>query len=96
MQEAHRQFAVTSYNVLCQKTMERTADLYPHLDHLPQMWDWNVRKEYLKLEFQDLLHAGTEVFCLQEVQSDHFSSFYHPWFQSRMLVSRNFSTTTCF
>nr|CCA14064.1 carbon catabolite repressor protein putative [Albugo laibachii Nc14] len=64
-------FRVLSYNVLAE--LYATRQLYPYCP----MWvlSWNFRKELLKNE----LHSyNADILCLQEVQGDHYKTFFYP------------------
>ncbi|OQR82903.1 carbon catabolite repressor protein [Achlya hypogyna] len=64
-------FRVLSYNVLAE--IYATRQMYPYCP----MWalNWSFRKQLLKRELQ-LYNA--DILCLQEVQADHYKSFFLP------------------
>lgn len=66
-------FTVLSYNVLAQHLLEEHTYLYKNVD--PDALDWNSRSHRILREVKD---AKADVLCLQEVQSDHFDSFFVP------------------
>jgi len=66
-------FTVLSYNVLAQQLLEEHTYLYKHVD--PDSLDWERRSHRILREVKD---AKADVLCLQEVQSDHFNSFFVP------------------
>ncbi|XWS23884.1 hypothetical protein CRYUN_Cryun28dG0053800 [Craigia yunnanensis] len=74
-------FNVLSYNIL--------ADLYTcggKYGHCPK-WAlaWEYRKQNL---LQEIIEYDADILCLQEVQSDHFESFFKP-----ELIKRGYSVT---
>ena len=66
-------FSVFSYNVLAQHLLEEHTYLYKNAN--PEALDWDGRSQRILREFKD---SKADVLCLQEVQSDHFDSFYVP------------------
>lgn len=78
---------VCSYNVLCQQTASETMFLYKHLTSSSQtnQIDWYHRSTLLAREFK-MMEA--DIFCLQEVQDDHFVTFFEPFFRSQGYKSR--------
>uniref|UniRef100_A0A915AED2 Endonuclease/exonuclease/phosphatase domain-containing protein n=1 Tax=Parascaris univalens TaxID=6257 RepID=A0A915AED2_PARUN len=68
---------ICSYNVLCQNTISKTPYLYKHLTGIKRSYqlEWEYRSSLLARE---LLMISADVLCLQEVQEDHFHSFYLP------------------
>lgn len=66
-------FTVLSYNVLAQHLLEEHTYLYRKAD--PEALDWNSRAERILREVRD---NQADVLCLQEVQSDHYETFYVP------------------
>jgi protein angel len=69
-------FTVCSYNVLCQRTLNLFLEqLYSHcaFEHLT----WQRRWPMLAVEFRML---DSDIFCMQEVQYDHFEQDYLPFF----------------
>lgn len=66
-------FTVLSYNVLAQHLLEEHTYLYRKAD--PEALDWNSRAERILREVRD---NQADVLCLQEVQSDHYDTFYVP------------------
>lgn len=76
------QMRVCSYNVLCQKTISRTPFLYEHLlsgRGRGQELSWAYRSTLLARELE-MIQA--DIFCLQEVQHDHYEEFYEPVLKS--------------
>uniref|UniRef100_A0A183C2R0 Endo/exonuclease/phosphatase domain-containing protein n=1 Tax=Globodera pallida TaxID=36090 RepID=A0A183C2R0_GLOPA len=70
---------VVSFNVLCQRTMDKMPHLYSHLPRRSH-GQWEQRKEILLVEFDRL---DADVFCLQEVQNIHFTQHFLPYFTAR-------------
>uniref|UniRef100_A0A1I7Y090 Endo/exonuclease/phosphatase domain-containing protein n=1 Tax=Steinernema glaseri TaxID=37863 RepID=A0A1I7Y090_9BILA len=69
------QIRVCSYNVLCQPTIDRTAYLYRHTKEFPYSLEWESRWLLLEKEFKTL---RADIFCLQEVYYEHYSSHFLP------------------
>ncbi|KAI1727010.1 protein angel like protein 2 [Ditylenchus destructor] len=73
--------SVVTYNVLCQATINRTMYLYRHLrGDKSKYLTWLERSKLLVIEF-DRLQAN--LFCLQEVEEEHFIDFFQPYFAQR-------------
>jgi len=66
-------FTVLSYNVLAQHLLEEHSYLYKNTD--PEALEWERRSRRILREVKD---SKADVLCLQEVQSDHFDSFFVP------------------
>lgn len=66
-------FTVLSYNVLAQNLLEEHTYLYRKAD--PEALDWDSRSERILREVRD--HQA-DILCLQEIQSNHYDSFYVP------------------
>lgn len=66
-------FTVLSYNVLAQVLLEEHPYLYRESD--PEDLSWEKRAQRILREVKD---CQADVLCLQEVQSDHFDTFYFP------------------
>ncbi|CAN0469672.1 unnamed protein product, partial [Hapterophycus canaliculatus] len=64
-------FRLCSYNLLAE--IYATQQAYPYCD----FWalSWGYRKTNL---LRELLEAGADVLCLQEVQSDAYQQFFQP------------------
>ncbi|KAI1728214.1 endonuclease/Exonuclease/phosphatase family domain-containing protein [Ditylenchus destructor] len=76
--------SVVTYNVLCQSTINRTMYLYRHLrGERSKYLTWLERSKLLVIEF-DRLQA--DVFCLQEVEEEHFIDFFQPYFAQRGFI----------
>uniref|UniRef100_A0A8R1HL87 Endo/exonuclease/phosphatase domain-containing protein n=1 Tax=Caenorhabditis japonica TaxID=281687 RepID=A0A8R1HL87_CAEJA len=69
-------FIICSYNVLCQKTIERTSYLYRHLQGSEDFLDWNYRWNGLKSELSTF---NADILGLQEVQAEHFEQYFEPF-----------------
>ncbi|KAL3985990.1 Endonuclease/Exonuclease/phosphatase family protein [Acanthocheilonema viteae] len=72
---------ICSYNVLCQQTACKTPELYMHLTkpgHAYQL-TWENRWRLLAREFSMI---AADIFCLQEVQYDHYDHFFRPYFEA--------------
>jgi CCR4-NOT transcription complex subunit 6 len=64
-----------TFNVLCETTKNKCAYLYG--ESTQQKINWDDRKQLLTNEITTL---NADVFCLQEVQEDHYIDFYEPLF----------------
>ncbi|ESO93565.1 hypothetical protein LOTGIDRAFT_118950 [Lottia gigantea] len=64
-------FSIMSYNVLSQNLLENHMYLYKSCP--PEALDWDMRSEKLLTEIK--LYSP-DIICLQEVQSDHYESFF--------------------
>uniref|UniRef100_A0A914Q546 Endonuclease/exonuclease/phosphatase domain-containing protein n=1 Tax=Panagrolaimus davidi TaxID=227884 RepID=A0A914Q546_9BILA len=73
--DASKSFAVLSYNVLSQTKIEKNRNLYPKINKMPQIFQWNYRWKLLSIEL-DRFHA--DICCLQEVEKDRVEKYYHP------------------
>ncbi|TDH72254.1 uncharacterized protein CCR75_003267 [Bremia lactucae] len=64
-------FRVLTYNVLAE--IYATRQMYPYCP----VWalNWSFRRELLKRELQSY---NADILCLQEVQGDHFKTFFAP------------------
>ncbi|KAL3097493.1 hypothetical protein niasHS_003941 [Heterodera schachtii] len=71
---------IVSFNVLCQRTMDKMPHLYMHLRRNDCSREWEQRKKNLSIEFDRL---DADVFCLQEVQDIHFKQYFLPFFTAR-------------
>eukprot|EP00818_Percolomonas_sp_WS_P001274 CAMPEP_0117440882 /NCGR_PEP_ID=MMETSP0759-20121206/3328_1 /TAXON_ID=63605 /ORGANISM="Percolomonas cosmopolitus, Strain WS" /LENGTH=541 /DNA_ID=CAMNT_0005232679 /DNA_START=6369 /DNA_END=7994 /DNA_ORIENTATION=- len=68
------QFTVMSYNVLAE--MYASKQMVPHC---PSHWlDFNFRRRTL---VREILSHRPDVLCLQEVQADHYDTFWYPELQ---------------
>ncbi|UMM33967.1 hypothetical protein L5515_007249 [Caenorhabditis briggsae] len=70
------EFTVCSYNVLCQKTIARTAYLYRHLDQCQGFLEWTNRWKGLQEEIPTF---NADILGLQEVQADHYLLHFAPF-----------------
>ncbi|PIC25618.1 hypothetical protein B9Z55_018481 [Caenorhabditis nigoni] len=70
------EFTVCSYNVLCQKTIARTAYLYRHLDQCQEFLEWTNRWKGLQEEIPTF---NADILGLQEVQADHYLLHFAPF-----------------
>ncbi|KAM3716435.1 Protein angel [Dirofilaria immitis] len=72
---------ICSYNVLCQQTAYKTPELYIHLTKPGRAYEltWENRWRLLTREFSMI---GADIFCLQEVQYDHYDQFFRPYFEA--------------
>ena len=66
-------FSVVTYNVLAQELIQKNPELYTHCPS--DLLDWEYRKHNLLRELEE---SDAEVICLQEVQEEHYSSWYKP------------------
>ena len=69
---------VCSYNVLSQSIAGRTIFLYSHLLNSKKRQyeiSWPHRSKLLAKEFSLI---GADIYCLQEVEHDHYTSFFEP------------------
>lgn len=66
-------FTVLSYNVLAQHLLEEHTYLYRKVE--PEALTWDKRGERILREVTD---TQADVLCFQEIQSDHYTSFYVP------------------
>ncbi|XP_050407158.1 protein angel homolog 2 isoform X2 [Patella vulgata] len=64
-------FTVMSYNVLSQKLLEWHLQLYANCS--PESLDWDMRSERI---LEELKYFKPDIICLQEVQFDHYESFF--------------------
>jgi mRNA deadenylase 3'-5' endonuclease subunit Ccr4 len=65
-------FRLTTYNILAQQYADNHKDLYSHIKHgRSNLLRWDNRWASLKSELDWL---KSDIFCLQEVQSNHFHS----------------------
>jgi len=64
---------VLSYNVLAQELLDQHIYLYRRMKQ--EVLEWEGRAQRLLREFRE---AKADVLCLQEVQSDHYETFYLP------------------
>jgi len=71
-------FRVTSYNILAQCYANSNPQLYSKLRN-PDTLKWTNRWPLLKGELQSL---ASDIFCLQEVQAEHFESEVGPFLSS--------------
>ena len=71
----HR-FRVVTYNILAE--IYATAQMYPYCDFWALSWDYRFQNMKSELEQSD-----GDVVCLQEVQSDYFSSHIQPFMNSQ-------------
>ncbi|XP_002739940.2 protein angel homolog 2-like [Saccoglossus kowalevskii] len=67
------EFSIMSYNVLAQRLIEMNMFLYPHCNE--DILKWEYRKNNLMKEIKEL---QADILCLQEVQEEHFQTFYQP------------------
>ncbi|VDK84666.1 unnamed protein product [Onchocerca ochengi] len=76
---------ICSYNVLCQQTACKTPGLYIHLTKPGRAYEltWENRWRLLAREFS-MIEA--DIFCLQEVEYDHYDQFFKPYFEAGKLV----------
>ncbi|GMR58151.1 hypothetical protein PMAYCL1PPCAC_28346 [Pristionchus mayeri] len=72
-------FRICSYNVLCQKTISATPNLYRHTKFQPHVLQWSHRWPLIQ---KDLSELNADVFGLQEIQDTHFEQFYEPFMKS--------------
>ncbi|VDM98431.1 unnamed protein product [Thelazia callipaeda] len=72
---------ICSYNVLCQQNALKSPKLYAHLIKSKRANElmWENRWELLKREFSMI---DADIFCLQEVQFDHYDQFFEPFFKT--------------
>ncbi|CAG9540497.1 unnamed protein product [Cercopithifilaria johnstoni] len=72
---------ICSYNVLCQQTAYKTPELYIHLTKPGHAYEltWEYRWRLLASEFPMI---NADIFCLQEVQCDHYDHFFRPYFEA--------------
>uniref|UniRef100_A0A158Q6W2 Endo/exonuclease/phosphatase domain-containing protein n=1 Tax=Elaeophora elaphi TaxID=1147741 RepID=A0A158Q6W2_9BILA len=72
---------ICSYNVLCQQTACKTPELYIHLTKPGRAYEltWENRWRLLAREFSMI---AADIFCLQEVQYDHYDHFFRPYFEA--------------
>ncbi|EGT31089.1 hypothetical protein CAEBREN_22092 [Caenorhabditis brenneri] len=73
---ATSKFTICSYNVLCQKTVERTNYLYRHLTNEPHFLMWDHRWKGLQ---EELPTFNADILGLQEVQADHYHQHFEPF-----------------
>uniref|UniRef100_A0A1I8ED37 Endo/exonuclease/phosphatase domain-containing protein n=1 Tax=Wuchereria bancrofti TaxID=6293 RepID=A0A1I8ED37_WUCBA len=67
---------ICSYNVLCQQTAYKTPELKPGRAY---ELTWENRWRLLTREFSMI---AADIFCLQEVQYDHYDYFFKPYFEA--------------
>ena len=67
------ELTVLSYNVLAQELLAQHTYLYRRASQ--EALNWDKRAERLIREFKD---SQADVLCLQEIQADHYDSFYLP------------------
>ncbi|XP_041351320.1 uncharacterized protein LOC121370259 isoform X2 [Gigantopelta aegis] len=72
------EISVMSYNILAQNLLEEHSYLYE--DHGDEALTWNYRSHRL---LQEIAFHHSDVVCLQEVQSDHYSNFINPELQNQ-------------
>lgn len=70
-------FTILSYNVLSQHLLEEHTYLYRNVH--PDALVWEKRAERILREVKD---TYADVLCLQEIQSDHFNTYYAPKLRS--------------
>eukprot|EP00457_Paulinella_chromatophora_P004206 gb/GEZN01004216.1/.p1 GENE.gb/GEZN01004216.1/~~gb/GEZN01004216.1/.p1 ORF type:complete len:648 (-),score=30.14 gb/GEZN01004216.1/:29-1972(-) len=68
---AERNFKTLNYNVLAQ--LYATKQIYPYAE--TWVLQWSYRKNLL---LREILSHNADVVCLQEVQANHFETFFHP------------------
>uniref|UniRef100_A0AC34GN47 Endonuclease/exonuclease/phosphatase domain-containing protein n=1 Tax=Panagrolaimus sp. ES5 TaxID=591445 RepID=A0AC34GN47_9BILA len=73
--DADKTFTVLSYNVLCHVKIKKYPRQYPRKSILPKVFQWNYRKQLLKLELHNF---NADICCLQEVERDKVEEFYDP------------------
>nr|CRZ21662.1 BMA-ANGL-1 [Brugia malayi] len=78
---------ICSYNVLCQQTAYKTPELYIHLAKPGRAYEltWENRWRLLTREFSMI---AADIFCLQEVQYDHYDYFFKPYFEAAGLLGK--------
>ncbi|XP_057372122.1 protein angel homolog 2-like isoform X2 [Daphnia carinata] len=66
-------FTVLSYNVLAQHLLEEHIYLYRNVE--TEALNWDKRAERI---LREVTNTYADILCLQEVQSDHYDTFYVP------------------
>lgn len=66
-------FSITSYNILSQNLLENHSELYEHCH--PSDLKWPERGLRIR---DELLRSDSDIICLQEVHSTHFSQLFLP------------------
>ncbi|XP_014667827.1 PREDICTED: protein angel homolog 2-like [Priapulus caudatus] len=67
------EFMIMSYNVLAQRLLEDHLELYRHCH--TDFLQWDYRRANLAAEIRTV---QPDILCMQEVQSDHYVSFWMP------------------
>ncbi|KAK0163207.1 hypothetical protein PV327_006913 [Microctonus hyperodae] len=65
---------ILSYNILAQNLLETHSYIYKH--HNFDALDWNIRKVLVQ---QEIIEAGANVICIQEMQKAHLHEFLVPF-----------------
>lgn len=68
-------FTLLSYNVLAQQLIKDNISLYQNCDS--KILDWSYRWPLLQHEIQ---HLQPDIMTFQEVESNHYHTYYFPWF----------------
>jgi hypothetical protein len=66
-------FTILNYNILAAELLEQHKYLYKHCDE--RALDWGKRAKRIMREVTD---TAADIVCFQEVQSDHYESFFVP------------------
>jgi len=66
-------FHIVCYNILAQILLEENLFLYENC--LTNNLKWYRRKDRL---IRELLRQNADIFCLQEMQNDHYENFFRP------------------
>lgn len=72
---------ICSYNVLCEGIKQRCMHLYTEQQ---QQISWEARKQLL---LDEITKLNADVFCLQEVQYEHYAELFEPFFTSGKHIS---------
>ncbi|XP_057316235.1 uncharacterized protein LOC130657274 [Hydractinia symbiolongicarpus] len=73
----HFQFTIVSYAILTDSSLRTNLSRYKKRTAEKQEWvlDWEYRRENL---LHELLFSGADILCLQEVEKEHFETWFKP------------------
>lgn len=73
----HFQFTIVSYAILTDSSLRTNLSRYKKRIAEKQEWvlDWEYRRENL---LHELLFTGADIICLQEVEKEHFETWFKP------------------
>ncbi|CAD5121363.1 DgyrCDS9886 [Dimorphilus gyrociliatus] len=66
-------FSIASYNLLAQNLLEDNRYLYKHCEDWMLSWDYRRNKL-----IEELSYRRSDILCLQEVNAQHYESFFKP------------------